>query len=139
MLISLSPPTASHRKPIRNAFSLLELLICVSIILVLATVAVPKFTAAGKNAKIAKIQTDIRTISNAVALYNAENGVNPTKIDDLITGDAHGNKYLQFKPQTPDKGEYGYVQETGLVSATYDKVTYDSNMGQSATKTEQNP
>ena len=55
--------------PVRNGFSLLEMLVVVSIILILATVAVPKFMSAGKTAKIAKISADIRTIDNAAALY----------------------------------------------------------------------
>ena len=50
--------------PVRNGFSLLEMLVVVSIILILATVAVPKFMSAGKTAKIAKISADIRIKGN---------------------------------------------------------------------------
>ena len=58
----------------RNGFSMLEMLICVSIILVFASFAVPKFTSATKTAQEAKVQADIRTISNAAALYEIDHG-----------------------------------------------------------------
>ena len=53
----------------RNGFSLLEMLICVSLILIFASFAVPRFSSATKTAQEAKVQADIRTISNAAALY----------------------------------------------------------------------
>jgi general secretion pathway protein G len=120
----------------RNAFSLLELLICVSIILVLATVAVPKFSSAGKNAKIAKVQTDIRTISNAAALYEAENGKYPSNVAALVSADVNGNSYLQFEPKLPDKTDYKIDDKTGIVTASYDGVTYDSQKLSPPTKTD---
>ena len=53
----------------RNGFTLLEMLIVVSIILILSSMAVPRFTSASKQAKVAKIQADLHVISNAAALY----------------------------------------------------------------------
>ena len=52
---------SARKKRVRNGFTLLEMLIVVSIIMVLATIAIPKFSSAGKTAKIAKIQADIHT------------------------------------------------------------------------------
>ena len=90
----------------RNGFSLLEMLICVSLVLIFASFAVPRFSSATKTAQEAKVQADIRTISNAAALYEIDHGVFPASIDDLVTKDSDGKQYLQFKPLTPDKGEY---------------------------------
>ena len=84
--------------PVRNGFSLLEMLVVVSIILILATVAVPKFMSAGKTAKIAKISADIRTIDNAAALYEIDKGKYPETVAALATKDTNGKAYLQFEP-----------------------------------------
>mgnify|MGYP001221099832 CR=1 FL=1 len=112
-------------KPVQNGFSLLEMLIVVSIILILATVAVPKFTSASKTAKIAKIEADLRTISNAAALYEIDNGTYPANISALVTKDANGKSYLQFEPTLPDGTAYG-IDENGIVSGTFENVMYDS-------------
>ena len=121
-----------QKKPLKNGFSLLELLICISIMLVLATVAVPKFTSAGKTAKIAKIQTDIRTISNAAALYEAENGKFPETVEVLVAK-TNGKTYLQFLPKVADGTAYS-IDEDGVVSAVYEGTTYDSKSNAEAVK-----
>ena len=115
--------SSSRRRKI--GFSLLEMLVVVSIILILATVAVPKFTSAGKTAKIAKIEADLHTISNAAALYEVETGAYPNSVDDLVKKGSSGKAYLQSKPTLPDGTEYSINRE-GVVSGVFDGVTYDS-------------
>lgn len=78
------------------------MLVVVSIILILATVAVPKFTSAGKTAKIAKIEADLHTISNAAALYEVKTSVYPNSVDDLVRKGCSGKAYFQSKPTLPD-------------------------------------
>lgn len=90
------------KRPVRNGFSLLEMLVVVSIILILATVAVPKFMSAGKTAKLAKISADIRTIDNAAALYEIDKGKYPDSVAALAEKDSEGKAYLQFEPKLPD-------------------------------------
>lgn len=113
------------RQSRRNGFSLLEMLIVVSIILILATIAVPKFATAGKTAKIAKIQADLHTISNAAALYEIDNGVYPTSVSELVAEGSNGKSYLQGEPTLPDGSKYS-IDSEGVVSGTFDGVTYDS-------------
>ena len=108
----------------RNGFSLLEMLICVSLILIFASFAVPRFSSA-KTAQEAKVQADIRTISNAAALYEIDHGVFPASVDDLVTQGSDGKQYLQFKPLTPDKGEYQIAD--GVVSADYNNKHFSSD------------
>ena len=105
----------------RNGFSLLEMLICVSLVLIFASFAVPRFSSATKTAQ----EANIRTISNAAALYQIDHGVFPASIDDLVTKDSDGKQYLQFKPLTPDKGEYQIAD--GVVSADYNNKHFSSD------------
>ena len=90
-----------------------------------ASFAVPRFSSATKTAQEAKVQADIRTISNAAALYEIDHGVFPASIDDLVTKDSDGKQYLQFKPLTPDKGEYQIAD--GVVSADYNNKHFSSD------------
>lgn len=113
--------------PVRNGFSLLEMLVVVSIILILATVAVPKFMSAGKTAKIAKISADIRTIDNAAALYEIDKGKYPETVAALATKDTNGKAYLQFEPKLPDGTVYS-IGTDDVVSGTFDGKTYTSQM-----------
>ena len=92
-----------------NGFSLLEMLIVVSIILILATIAVPKFTSA--------------------ALYEIDNGEYPSSVADLVNGDETGKSYLQGEPTLPDGTKYS-IDSEGVVSGTFDGITYDSASNQ---------
>lgn len=103
----------------------MEMLVVVSIILILATVAVPKFTLAGKTAKISKSEADLHTISNAAALYAVETGAYPNSIDDLVKKGSSGKAYLQSKPTLPD-GTESSINSEGVASGEFDGVTYDS-------------
>ena len=69
----------------RKGFTLVELLVVISIIGILAAIAVPRFTDATNSAKVAKIQADLRTIDSAIAIYYAKNSAYPTAAD-IIDG-----------------------------------------------------
>ncbi len=114
----------THDKKKRNGFTLLEMLIVVSIILILSSMAVPRFTSASKQAKIAKIQADLHVISNAAALYEIDNGKYPATVAELATK-TKDKQYLQAEPKLPDDSAYT-IDAEGVVSGTYDGVTYDS-------------
>lgn len=107
----------------RNGFTLLELIIVIAIVIILSAIAVPKFTAATDTAKIAKIQADLRTIANAAAMYEVEQGKPAVNIEDLKT-----EGYLEFAPEAP-KGENSteYVLKDGVVTCTFKNVPYKSN------------
>lgn len=116
---------SARKKRVRNGFTLLEMLIVVSIIMVLATIAIPKFSSAGKTVKIAKIQADIHTVSNAAALYELENGKYPSDVATLLKKDKTGKTYLQTEPKLPDGSSYK-IREDGIVSGTYDNKVYST-------------
>ncbi len=68
------------RKHTQEGFTLLEVLLVVSILSVLAMVAIPKFSQAMALANTAKVQADLQTIDTAIALYQVQNGTVPAHI-----------------------------------------------------------
>ena len=83
----------------QRGFTLLEMLIVISIVGVLAAVAVPRFTNAVALANTARIQSDLQVLNAAVVMYQTEKGTNPTKIEDL------GDYVLDISNVKPPKGE----------------------------------
>ncbi len=65
------------RKRYRHAFTLIELLIVVAIIGILAAIAVPNFLNAQVRARVAKVESDFRTIATALESYYLDNNYYP--------------------------------------------------------------
>ena len=76
-------------------FSLLGVLIAVMIIGIMATVAVPKFSATIITANTAKVQSDLTTLDAAIAVYQLENGHEPADIKALAD---YVNDLANLKP-----------------------------------------
>ena len=66
-------------------FTLLELLIVISIIAILAAAIVPNFVGFDAEAKIASTQTNLSTLRTRVTLFRAKEGRNPEKLEELLT------------------------------------------------------
>jgi type IV pilus assembly protein PilA len=58
----------------RAGFTLIELLIVVVIIGILATIALPKFSATKEQAYVSRMRSDLRNIATAQTAYEADNG-----------------------------------------------------------------
>jgi len=58
---------------VRAAFTLIELLIVVSIIAILASIAVPNFLEAQVRAKVARVKADFSTLALAIESYRVDN------------------------------------------------------------------
>lgn len=109
----------------RRGFTLLEMMIVISLIGILAAVAVPSFVDVTNEAKIARIQADLSTIGSAVEIYNAKNGKYPSNISDLVSSSGTAG-YLRSKPESPSgAGDYE-IGANGEVTCTFNEVTYSS-------------
>ncbi len=64
----------------QRGFSLLELLIVMSIVGVLSMIAIPRFSNAIALANTSKVQSDLRVLNTAIVMYQAEKGTYPTSI-----------------------------------------------------------
>ena len=70
----------------QRGFTLLELLIVMSVIGVLSMIAIPRFNNAIVLANTSKVQSDLRVLDTAIVMYQAETGAYPTNITtDLAT------------------------------------------------------
>jgi len=81
----------SHTIPaVRNAFTLIELLIVVAIIAILAAIAVPNFLEAQTRAKVSRAEADMRSLAVAIEAYRVDwNAYPPTiEINDVVTFNA---------------------------------------------------
>ena len=56
----------------KQAFTLIELIIVVAIIAILAAIAIPNFLEAQTRAKVARVQSDMRTIGMALETYRVD-------------------------------------------------------------------
>ncbi|MBQ7453858.1 MAG: type II secretion system protein [Selenomonadaceae bacterium] len=104
----------------QKGFATLEVILMVMVIGILASIAVPRFTAVTTAANTAKIQSDLTTIDTAIAIYQMEYGTDPASVDALVTA-----KYLQAKPDPPTgkcylkSGSASTSTETAIPATSY--------------------
>ncbi len=67
----------------QRGFTLLEMLVVISIVGILSVVAVPRFNTSVRLANTARVQADLQVLNSAIVLYQAEKGSNPNAISDL--------------------------------------------------------
>lgn len=75
-----------NRKHRRAGFTLVELLLVITILGILGTVVVVNFASAGDDARKATTLTSINAISQACEVYRMKTGRLPRSIEDLTTG-----------------------------------------------------
>jgi len=74
----------------KRAFTLIELLLVMVVLVVLAAIVIPKFMDRGKQAKEAALKSDLKILRNAIAAFQADNGCYPLTLDDLTVSSAAG-------------------------------------------------
>src|SRR5258705_13029349 len=82
-----------------NGFTLLELMIVVSIIGILATLAVPSYQSSVVKAKKAALRQDLSTLRDVLDQHKADQGKSPPSLSAL-----GGTGYLRGIPNEPVTG-----------------------------------
>lgn len=89
----------------RSGFTLVELLIVITIIALLSALGMALYAQFTKNARDAKIVSDLKFIQSALEDYHADNLTYPLTLATLTTG----RVYIQQIPADPSGGAYSYI------------------------------
>jgi general secretion pathway protein G len=89
-------PTVNGERSTENGFTLLELLIVMTVIAILAAIAIPSFTANVKKAREAVLKEDLHTMRGAIDSYTYDKQKAPQSGDDLVS-----SGYLKAMPIDP--------------------------------------
>ena len=85
-----------RRHRTQAGFTLIELIIVMSIIGILATLAIPSFVVAVKHAREAVLKEDLQTMRSAIDSYTMDKQKAPQSLDDLLQ-----DGYLKNIPEDP--------------------------------------
>ena len=110
----------------QRGFTLLEMMIVVSIIAILAGILIPNFTHARAQAQTAACEANLREIATAFELYFADNQVYPAGSNTKIVANtiaSGGVDYLNTVPQDPSALTPG-ANYTFTSSATSNPPSY---------------
>ncbi len=84
----------------RSGFTLVELMIVITVIAILATIAVASFTRVQKQARDTKRKGDMQTLATSLQAYYTENNSYPAALSTLVS------TYLPSLPTPPAGGSY---------------------------------
>ena len=104
----------------QKGFATLEVILMITVLGILASTAVPRFTGITTSANTARIQADLKTLDNAIAIYEMENGKAPSNLSDL-------SSYVQdIDDLKPPKGKMYVEGKEENIPESYGITTKDS-------------
>lgn len=129
---------AVSRTTPRRGFSLIELLVVITILSVLAAIVVPRVVGRGEDARRAKAVADVESMGVALDLYAADNGRYPTTEQGLAAlreapvaaplPRAWNGPYLKKElPVDPWGRPYRYQSPGAHDEATYDLASFGAD------------
>ena len=93
-----------------KGFTLIELMIVLTIISTLSSIAVPNFLSYKEKGFDTAAKTDLQNAMKTLDLYFIENDTYPATVDDLLAAGFRLSKNVSFTKYTP--GTYGDGQQT---------------------------
>jgi general secretion pathway protein G len=134
---SLPPiPQSAIRNSQSKGFTLLELMIVISIIVILAVIAMPQYQKTITHARETVLRDDLYHLRKAIDLYGADKGKLPQSLDDLVS--AGYIREVPLDPITNDK-DWTLVSGDDPNSLTSESGVTDVHSASTDTSTEGTP
>ncbi|CAN5330692.1 hypothetical protein BH09SUM1_BH09SUM1_33250 [soil metagenome] len=119
-------------KSLKKGFTLIELLIVVAIIAILAAIAVPNFLEAQVRAKVARVKSDMRSVTTALETYRIDANRYPPMSDLGQSGNTASTGFHARVPSllsTPIAYITSLPFDVFLPKSTFSSATYPESVG----------
>jgi general secretion pathway protein G len=83
-----------RRKSGNRGFTLIEMVVVISLILVLLSIALPMYSQAMRRSKEAKLRHNMRNLNEVIQMYSLDKKKAPQSLDDLVQAG-----YFKFIPE----------------------------------------
>ena len=116
----------------RRNFSLLEIIIAITIVALIAAIAVPGLLGDAEEAKVKTATVEMNNLKGAITRYKLDTGKFPNSLDDLVsnnTGSKNWKQYIEVVPNDPWGNAYIYEVRPELFNK-FDITSYGAD-GQS--------
>ncbi|MCM8531619.1 MAG: type II secretion system major pseudopilin GspG [Lentisphaeraceae bacterium] len=113
----------------RRNFSLLEVIIAISILALVAALAVPNFLGQAEEAKANAAKVEMNTLKQSVTNFKLDTGKFPTSLEDLVSnsqGLKNWKQYLEDVPKDPWGNDYRFESRPELFNK-FEIISYGSD------------
>lgn len=108
LVLPCRPVPQSPRPRFSQAFTLLELMIVISIIIILAAITLPQFQKTIMHTRESVLRDDLHQMRKLIDQFAADKGKLPQSLDDLVT-----EGYMREVPVDPFTGQKDWAITTG--------------------------